>query len=62
VWHWEDGGPTNLQNLVLLCSKHHHVIHLADWRLELRPDGTLEVTDPHGNRRTSDPPARAAAA
>jgi hypothetical protein len=62
VWHWEDGGPTNLQNLVLLCSKHHHVIHLADWRLELRPDGTLEVTDPHGNRRTSDPPARAAVA
>ena len=62
VWHWEDGGPTDLSNLVLLCSKHHHVIHLTDWRLTLRPDGTVEVTDPHGNRRTSDPPGRAAAA
>ena len=62
VWHWEDGGPTNLSNLVLLCSKHHHVIHLPDWRLELKPDGTLEVTDPQGHRRTSDPPRRAAAA
>jgi len=62
VWHWEDGGPTNLGNLVLLCSKHHHVIHLNDWRLELKPDGTVEVTDPHGRRRTSDPPGRARAA
>ena len=62
VRHWEDGGPTNLSNLVLLCSKHHHVIHLPDWRLELRPDATLEVTDPQGHRRTSDPPGRTAAA
>ncbi|MET0903310.1 MAG: HNH endonuclease signature motif containing protein, partial [Acidimicrobiales bacterium] len=62
VWHWEDGGPTNLSNLVLLCSKHHHVIHLPDWRLELKPDGTLEATYPHVTRRTSDPPRRAAAA
>jgi hypothetical protein len=45
-----------------LCSRHHHVIHLADWRLALTPDGTVEVTDPRGQVRTSDPPARAAAA
>jgi len=62
VWHWEDGGPTNLDNLVLLCSKHHHVIHLPDWRLELNPHGSVEVTDPHGRPRTSDPPGRAAVA
>ena len=52
----------NLSNLVLLCSKHHHVIHLPDWRLALKPDATLEVTDPQGRVRTSDPPASAAAA
>jgi hypothetical protein len=62
VRHWEDGGPTNLANLVLLCSKHHHVIHLPDWRLKLRPDGTVETTDPNGRTRTSDPPHRAAVA
>jgi hypothetical protein len=62
IRHWEDGGPTNLSNLVLLCSKHHHVIHLRGWRLELEPDSTVEVTDPAGRRRTSDPPGRAAAA
>ena len=62
IWHWEDGGPTRLPNLLLLCSRHHHVIHLPDWRLEMRPDGTVEVTDPNGRRRTSDPPGRVAAA
>ncbi len=62
VWHWEDGGPTNLANLVLLCSKHHHVVHQKGWHLHLHPTGTIEVTDPHGRVRTSDPPGRAAAA
>jgi hypothetical protein len=62
IWHWEDGGPTNLPNLVLLCSKHHHIIHLKGWHLKLRPGGTVEVTDPHGRVRTSDPPGHARAA
>ena len=62
IWHWEDGGPTNLPNLVLLCSKHHHIIHLKGWHLKLQPCGTVEVTDPHGRVRTSDPPGQARAA
>jgi hypothetical protein len=62
VIHWEDGGPTNLGNLVLLCSKHHHVVHHRDWHLELKPDGTVVVTEPTGRRRTSDPPGSTAAA
>jgi len=28
VWHWEDGGPTNLDNLTLLCWAHHRKHHL----------------------------------
>ena len=27
VQHWSQGGPTSLDNLVLLCSKHHHQVH-----------------------------------
>ena len=27
VVHWADGGPTDLSNLVLLCSRHHHDAH-----------------------------------
>ncbi len=56
IWHWEDGGPTCLSNLVLLCCKHHHRIHLRGWHIKLRPDGTVEVTNPDGLISTSDPP------
>jgi hypothetical protein len=31
VWAWEDGGPTAIRNLVLLCSFHHHVVHRPGW-------------------------------
>jgi Domain of unknown function (DUF222)/HNH endonuclease len=27
VVHWADGGPTALQNLVLLCRRHHRMVH-----------------------------------
>jgi hypothetical protein len=47
---------------VLLCSKHHDIIHLKDWHLKLQPGDTVEVTDPHGRVRTSDPPGHARAA
>lgn len=33
VRHWTDGGPTALQNLVLLCNKHHWIIHHTAWRI-----------------------------
>jgi hypothetical protein len=56
IRHWEDGGTTDLSNLVLLCSKHHHVIHTKAWHIKLRPDGALEVTHPDGTVRTSSPP------
>lgn len=62
IVHWEDGGPTGLPNLVLLCSKHHHVIHQKGWHLRLDPTGTVEVADPNGQRRPSEPPGTAAVA
>lgn len=27
VVHWADGGPTTLDNLVLLCARHHTLVH-----------------------------------
>ena len=43
-------------NLVLLCSRHHHVLHQPGWHAKLRPDGTFEVTDPEGRVRGTAPP------
>jgi hypothetical protein len=49
VVHWADGGPTALQNLVLLCRRHHRMVHEhRGFRLGLldgcpvfrRPDGS----------------------
>lgn len=45
-----------MDNLVLLCSYHHHLIHKPGWHLKLRPDSTVEVTNPDGHVTTSDPP------
>jgi hypothetical protein len=51
------GGATALDNLVLLCSRHHHLLHCPGWHAKLLPDATVEVTDPTGQVHTSDPPA-----
>ncbi|HEX3393985.1 MAG TPA: DUF222 domain-containing protein [Acidimicrobiales bacterium] len=50
------GGPTSIDNLVLLCSRHHHRLHLGRWRARLRPDATFEVTAPSGQVARSIPP------
>jgi Domain of unknown function (DUF222)/HNH endonuclease len=54
---WQAGGPTRLGNLVLLCTRHHHLLHSPGWHAKLLPDATLETTDPTGHVRTSHPPA-----
>jgi hypothetical protein len=51
-----DGGPTCLDNLVLLCTSHHHLLHTPGWHAKLLPDNTLKVTHPTGQVHTSDPP------
>jgi hypothetical protein len=52
---WRNGGSTSLDNLVLLCARHHHLIHRPGWHLKLLPDATLEVTNPNGHTQTSTP-------
>ena len=63
--HWCDGhhikwfsqgGPTRLDNLVLLCRRHHKRLHQPGWHAKLLPDGTFEVTNPDGLTRSSRPP------
>ena len=35
IKHWADGGPQTLPNLVLLCRRHHRLVHEEGWKLEL---------------------------
>src|SRR5215207_1903558 len=58
VTPWQDGGATSQHNLVLLCSRHHHVFHQPGWKLKLTTGARLEVIDPRGRHHTTDPPAR----
>jgi hypothetical protein len=56
VKHFSKGGPTCLANLVMACSRHHHLWHDQGWHLELSADATLTVTSPWGKVYTSRPP------
>ncbi|HEU4541044.1 MAG TPA: DUF222 domain-containing protein [Jiangellaceae bacterium] len=38
IVHWVDGGETNLDNLVLLCSYHHTVVHHRGWDIQMGRD------------------------
>ncbi len=62
VIHWLDLGPSDLWNLVLLCSAHHVAVHEGGWRLEHLDESDLEsgrlvFTDPYGRSQRPDPPA-----
>lgn len=40
IAHWtRDRGPTCLSNLVLLCGRHHRVIHHEGWSVRIGDDG-----------------------
>ena len=48
VRHWADGGATRLDNLVLLCRRHHRAVHEGGFAVERRQDGEVRVIHPAG--------------
>ena len=54
--HWADGGPTDLDDLVQLCSHHHHLIHSDAWRIEGDAAGPLRYVRPDGRPLADHPP------
>jgi hypothetical protein len=41
------GGATNLNDGVLICPRHHHIVHTDGWEMRFHPhDGTPEVRSP----------------
>ena len=60
---WNEGGPTNLDNGILVCSRHHHDIHRDNWGIEVIdnvpwfvPPSSIDVTrTPRRGGRLPDP-------
>ncbi|OQQ26861.1 HNH endonuclease [Prescottella equi] len=46
VKHWADGGPTDLDNLVLLCRYHHQLLHHSHWDVRIGDDRHPWFTPP----------------
>jgi 5-methylcytosine-specific restriction endonuclease McrA len=56
VRHWAQGGPTTLENLALLCRRHHRAVHEEGYRLERLVDGALRFRRPDGRALPEMPP------
>ena len=56
VRHWADGGATRLDNLVLLCRRHHRAVHEEGFLVRVGPTGDAAFCWPDG-RPFPDAPA-----
>jgi len=66
VEHWSNGGETSLDNLMLLCTKHHTLVHEGGFRIEKdfqdrwyfqRPDGVAVPECGYLSDSYENPPA-----
>jgi hypothetical protein len=55
VVHWIHGGGSELDNLILLCNRHHQMVHEGNWQLVRSEDGQILTIPP---TVTFGPPAR----
>jgi hypothetical protein len=70
-WWVRDRGPTDIDNLLPLCERHHHLVHEGRWTVTItpervatwtRPDGTVDHRGSTIDRRPVHPSAMATAA
>ena len=55
---WEHEGPTDLNNLIPLCTSHHHQTHEGRWHLKLAPNRSLHIHQPDGTHWATTHPDR----
>jgi 5-methylcytosine-specific restriction endonuclease McrA len=48
IKHWARGGETTLDNLVLLCPRHHRFVHESGYSIRAIGESKLEFFDPWG--------------
>jgi len=52
IRYWEHQGSTDLDNLVLLCSRHHRLLHEGDYSCVMGADQRPTFLDPNGDPLT----------
>ncbi len=66
VEHWSIGGETSLENLMLLCTRHHTLVHEGGFRIEkdyrdkwffMKPNGVAVPESGYAARAYENPPA-----
>ena len=65
IEHWADGGETKLSNLVLLCRRHHRLLHEGGFSVRMTEDGAVQFHDRRGRpieKSPAPPPVAANAA
>ena len=48
IKHWADGGETSVENLILLCSSHHKLVHEGGYSIQRDQTGELFFRRPDG--------------
>ena len=48
IHHWADGGETKLSNLVLLCRRHHRLLHEGGFSVRMDKRGAVQFLHPRG--------------
>jgi Domain of unknown function (DUF222) len=56
VKYFRNLGPTDIANLLPLCSKHHHLAHEGGWKFSLDHARNLTIVRPDSTRMTTGPP------
>jgi hypothetical protein len=50
-----DHGPTDIDNMALLCGPHHKLIHKTGWSVKMEPGQHLVITTPEGHALRGPP-------
>lgn len=49
IEHWADGGATRVDNLLLLCRRHHRAVHEGGFQVVRHDDGQVSFLAPDGH-------------
>jgi len=58
IRHWADGGETNMDNLVLLCRRHHRLVHEGGFGVCRNRAGAIDFSYPDGRVMATGPDSR----